>query len=381
MSTYNHAVRYVSERVWAISKPTLEVIVNVLGMREAGITMSHEEIQARIGAATRGSGATTAGTVAVLPLYGVIDHKVTMMSEISGGTAVTGFMQAFRQLRDDASISAIIIDVDSPGGSVFGIEEAADEIYQSRGVKPTVAMVNPECGSAALWIATACKEVVCTPSGMIGSLGCYTVHLDRSEANAKIGIKPTYIAYGENKVAGHPDAPLDEETHAYMLKQVNAIGEKFVRAVARGRNVSLKKVRDEFGQGRMFSSEDALAVGMVDRVATFEQTVERLGGRRKRGGARAEDYRPEIAAETVIDEQIAAVSASLDATGEKLATLGEKLTAGLELPIEAVGEAASVAAEEFETSMADVAATVNLDAQREADADYMDAAIRIAERL
>lgn len=373
MSNYSHAVRYVSDRVWAIHRPTLDVIVNVLGMRAAGITVSDEEIQARIGAAARGSGAASNGSVAVLPLYGIIDHKMSMMTKISGGTGITEFMSAFRQLRDDPSVSAIIIDTDSPGGSVYGVEEAADEIYESRSVKPTIAMVNPECGSAALWIATACKEVVCTPSGMIGSLGCYTVHLDRSEANAKIGVKPTYIAYGDHKVAGNPDSPIDEETLAYMQGQVNAVGEKFVRAVARGRGVSLKAVRDGFGQGRMFSAQDALAVKMIDRIATFDQTIERIAGKRKRNtDARIEADQPQIAGGFV---PAGTLIGGVEGPPEAIIPLSAlKEESGSAITITPPGAVPTV------TEPEPPAVDANLEAQREADQDYVRAAIAIAER-
>ena len=266
--------RFASQQIWAIREHTLDVIVEVLRMRAAGITLSQEEVRARIGASAPSRSLPSRGAVAVLPLYGVVAPKMTMMTEISGGTSLDAFLAEFRSYRDDPAVGAIVVDVDSPGGSVFGVQEAADEIYASRDAKPTIASVNPECGSAALWIASAFGQVVCTPSGRCRqSLGVFMMHEDWSQANERMGVKPTYISAGQYKVEGNPDAPLSDETIAFLQGQVNTIYDTFVKSVAKSRGLSQAKVKSDFGQGRMLLAKDALAVGMIDRIQTFDETV------------------------------------------------------------------------------------------------------------
>ena len=90
----------------------------------------------------------------------------------------------------EPSISAIVLDVDSPGGSVFGVEELATEIRAARGTKPVVAVANSMAASAAYWIASQADELVITPGGMVGSIGVLTAHEDISKAQEMAGIKP-----------------------------------------------------------------------------------------------------------------------------------------------------------------------------------------------
>lgn len=278
--------RFVSQQIWAIREATLDVIVEVMRMRAAGIQLTQEEVQARIGA----SGPQRigqVGSVAVLPLYGVICPKVNAMSMISGGTSLEVFMMRFRAFRDDPSVTAIVIDADTPGGSVFGVPEAFDELFASRDAKPLIAVVNPSCGSAGLWLTAACGEIVCTPSGDYGSLGVFCVHEDFSKANELMGIKPTYISAGTYKVEGNPDEPLGDDTLAFLQSQVNAVYGDFIKAVSKGRGQSTAKVKSDYGQGRMLLARDALTAGMVDRIDTFDNVIAKLTGAKRRTGRAA----------------------------------------------------------------------------------------------
>lgn len=329
-NSYTRVGRFVNQQVWAIRESALDTIVEIVRMRAAGIEMSRDEVRARIGAGEPPS-ARRAGAVAVLPLTGVIGPKMNMFMEISGGTSLEQFMGAFREMVADPGVTAIVADIDSPGGSVFMLPEAWAEIYAARGTKPLVAMVRPLCGSAALFIASAFEEIVCTPSGEIGSLGCYCVHEDWSKANEMAGVKPTYIHYGAYKVEGNPDEPLGDEALAHLQASVDAFGQEFEKAVAKGRGVSLAHVREHFGQGRMLTAKEAKAVNLVDRVATFEDTLGRLtGGRRRPASASAEadgfvvadDQTPELAAVdapalVAADEPVSALT-ELDKTRMRL---------------------------------------------------------------
>ena len=91
-------------------------------------------------------------------------------------------------------------------------------------------------------------------------------------------MKVSLISAGKHKVDGNPYEPLSDSAREDLQSKVDTFYEMFVKNVARGRGVSQGNVRDGFGQGRMVMAEDALKAGMVDRVATFDQTLTRLGG-------------------------------------------------------------------------------------------------------
>jgi signal peptide peptidase SppA len=171
-----------------------------------------------------------------------------------------------------------VFDVDSPGGTVTGVPELAAEIFAARGKKPIVAVANGMAASAAIWLATAADQVVCIPSGEVGSIGVYCAHQDVSAAMEKAGVSITFIKAGKFKTEGNPYEPANAEYFAYQQKGVDDTYQDFLAAVAKGRGVSVEKVEADFGQGRMLSAKDALAAGLIDRIATLDEVVSELLG-------------------------------------------------------------------------------------------------------
>lgn len=275
---YDRVLSFVSEHPWAILESRLLAIVDWLEVRAASGRFSEDEQAARIGSPSRPS-ARRAGAIQVIPVWGVLSPRANLMMAISGGTSTEILGAAIRQAREDAEIGAIVLDVDSPGGSVFGVQELADEVYSTRGVKPIIAVASPMAASAAYWVASQADEVVLTPSGEIGSVGVMAVHWDMEKKLATAGVRPTIISAGRFKSEGHEFAPLQPEARDAIQARVDDYYQAFVRAVARGRNVTQTAVRDGYGEGRMVGAKDALRMGMVDRVDTLEAVLTGLVGR------------------------------------------------------------------------------------------------------
>jgi signal peptide peptidase SppA len=221
--------------------------------------------------------------ISVIPVFGLITNRESLRQQIFGGTSVDKLKAQFRSALGDPSVSAIVLNVDSPGGEVTGTLELADEIFQSRGTKKIVAVANCSALSAAFWLASAASELVVTPSGEVGSVGIYAVHDDYSGALEKAGIRVTFIKAGKFKTDGNPSEPLADSARSDMQQKVDAFYEKFVGAVARGRRTQKSTVRERFGNGRGVLARDAVALGMADRVATFDETVSRLTSVREDG--------------------------------------------------------------------------------------------------
>lgn len=221
--------------------------------------------------------AQQSGTVVVLPLRGIIDYRSSLFLQWFGGTAVEDFAKKFSSFINDSQVKAIIIDVDSPGGNVSGCTELAKMIFEARGSKPVVAMVNPLACSAAYWIASAAPEMVITPSGEAGSVGVYTLHEDISKYLEDLGIKETFVYAGKNKVEGNAFEPLGDEAKAHLQSVIDGFYKMFVDDVARNRGIKPAEVEKNFGQGRAFGADECLSRGMVDRVDTLQGTLARFG--------------------------------------------------------------------------------------------------------
>lgn len=289
---YLRAVEYVSNVLWVIHPDKLQTILSVLAFRASGDEFTPEEIKSQIGSGAERASAR--GNVAVVPLRGTIAHRIGMMDESSGGISAERFTTMMNAAVADPSIGSIVIDCDSPGGTIPGVPEAAAAVYAARGVKPVVAVANSMMASAAYWICSQADEIVAIPSiieGKIGSIGAYFAHKDMSAALEKEGVKITLISAGKYKTEGNPLGPLTPEAEAILQTQANDAHGAFMKDVARGRGVTPSAVRDGFGEGRALNAKDALNAGMVDSIGTMSDTVVRLLGKKSSGGMRASDVR------------------------------------------------------------------------------------------
>jgi signal peptide peptidase SppA len=240
----------------------------------AGIDVDKVTREARRQNATSVSG----GGIAVLPLYGVITQRGNMIEDVSGPGSVSTqkFAAALRQALADESVSQILIDIDSPGGSVYGVAELADEIVAARTQKPIIAIANSLAASAAYWIGCSASEFYVTPGGEVGSIGVWQAHFDYSQALAAEGVTPTLISAGTYKVEGNPYAPLDPEAQAFMQSRVDDYFLAFSKAVAKGRGVPIAQVRNGMGQGRVLGADAALEQNMVDGIVTLDETIRKM---------------------------------------------------------------------------------------------------------
>jgi len=188
------------------------------------------------------------------------------------------FAQTVEALAADDNIGAIVVDMDSPGGVVTGVKEAADALFAARKAgKTTVVLVNPLSASAGYWIASQAGEVIGVPSCEVGSVGVFMLHLDYSQFLAEAGIKPTFIFSAPYKVEGNSFEPLSEETKAQWQIECDACYQDFLDAVARGREIDADKVRSAFGEGRTKTADDAKRSGMIDRIDTIAGAFRRVG--------------------------------------------------------------------------------------------------------
>jgi signal peptide peptidase SppA len=254
---YTHILNYVASQPWAILPSKMDELMAVLAYRAAGHVFTEDEIQARIGSGAAGVSAPSGSAIAVVPLRGVIAHRMGGMDESSGGMSAERFTRMIQAAVADPQIGTILLDVDSPGGTIPGLQEAADAVYQARDTKKFVAVANSKMASAAYWIASQAHEIVGIPSALepsIGSIGVFVVHQDLSAALEKEGIKTTIISAGKHKTDGNPFQPLSDTRRAQLQGAVDETYGAFIKAVARGRGVSASDVRSGYGEGQAMSA-------------------------------------------------------------------------------------------------------------------------------
>ena len=269
---------------WALMPERLQAMSGILTRWSVGEPPSDETLfqvntdrlirdtRKQMAAASTGTG------IAVLPLYGVVTQRGNMVDDISGpgSTSTQQFTSVLRQMLTDDTVGQILIDIDSPGGSVYGVSELASEIVKARAQKPVIAVANSLAASAAYWIGCSASEFYVTPGGEVGSIGVWQAHFDYSKALEEEGVKPTLISAGKFKVEGNPYVPLDEQAQAFMQSRVDDYYNAFVEAVAVGRGVSISDVRDGMGEGRVLGADAALAMNMVDGISTFDEVLAKM---------------------------------------------------------------------------------------------------------
>lgn len=297
MNRYPRIVAAVFDEPWAILPSKMEAIVEFIQAQADGVKFNAEELAARLSNSKVAATARRAGAIQVIPVQGVIAHRMNMMTAMSGGTSTQVLGAQIREAVADDSIKAVVLDVDSPGGAVAGTDELAAEIAALRGRKPIIASVSGMAASAAYWIASAADEVVASPTSQVGGIGVLLPHVDRSGEEAASGVKTTLITAGKYKAEGNPYEPLSDEARGALQAMVDHYYAMFVDRVAVNRGVSSKDVRGGFGEGRVVTAAAAKREGMIDRVETMRETLARLGVSAGPSRAvRANDERPEVQA-------------------------------------------------------------------------------------
>lgn len=212
------------------------------------------------------------GHVAVIPVEGVLTPRgyATWSGRVGGTIALRS---AIASAAANADIGAIVLAVDSPGGTVMGTAETGLAVREAAARKPVIAFAAGMMASAAYWISSQASEVVAAPSAEIGSIGVIAMHTNFAGALEQMGVSITLQTAGRYKGEGHPFGPLGPEAMAARQARIDAAYEEFVAAVAAGRRTSPDAVRAGYGEGRVLDAGPSVAAGLADRVATFEETI------------------------------------------------------------------------------------------------------------
>jgi signal peptide peptidase SppA len=256
--------------------PTIEHALAQLAAFDPVVALAEDHLprfvlRAGMSAAASSASSVRSGGIAVIPVYGAVMPRAGWL-----GTGMDSLRSQLRAHAADSSVAAIVLDIDSPGGTVAGTPETAEAVAEAAKAKPVIAVANTLAASAAYWIGSQASQFVAAPSADVGSIGAMALHVDISKMLSDAGISVTMIRSAPFKNEATLFSPLSDEAKAHIQGRVDEAGGDFLRSVAMGRKISQTKVKEDFGQGRVYGAREALSRGMVDRIATLDQIVSEL---------------------------------------------------------------------------------------------------------
>jgi signal peptide peptidase SppA len=208
--------------------------------------------------------------IAVIPISGPLTKRLTFFGFLMGGSTFGMISKAFTAAMEDDEVSGIVLNIDSPGGTVSGTEALSDLIYDAKGQKPIVAFANGMMASSAYWIGSSADAVIGESTADIGSIGVLMIHRDYSEMDKKRGIKITYLTAGKYKALGNDAEPLTDFAKQTFQGELNYIYSIFVNTVARNRDVESDVVLSNMADGKIFIGQQAVDAGLIDQVGNLD---------------------------------------------------------------------------------------------------------------
>ncbi len=217
---------------------------------------------------------TIINSIGILRIEGVITQKADIFTMIFGGATLDTLTSDFKSLVDNEAIGTIVLDIDSPGGTIAGVQDFANLIFDAREQKRIMAISSSIMTSAAMWIGAAAEHVLISGDTVTtGSIGVLTTHVDVSKLQADLGIKTTEITAGRDKRIASSFAPLTEAGRLELQSQVDKIMEAFVGDIAKFRGVSEQDVKSNMADGKVFIGDNAVKAGLVDDIKTFDLLI------------------------------------------------------------------------------------------------------------
>lgn len=191
-------------------------------------------------------------------------------------TSSKDVIEQIRQFRDNPSIKAVVVRVDSPGGAVGPAQEIYREITKTKKTKKVVASMGTVAASGGYYIASAADSIFANPGTLTGSIGVIMSYTNLQELFEKIGLSPVVIKSGKYKDIGSPTRPLKEDEKRILQQFADDIHQQFIDDVAKGRGMKVGDVR-ALADGRIYTGRKALELGLVDSIGNLYDALEYAG--------------------------------------------------------------------------------------------------------
>lgn len=272
--------------LWAIEPDKLREIQAIYATHLRGDKIDVAAIEARLGRPLSNEQqrySVEPGGVAVLQMSGILAPKANMLMQVSGSMSTQMATRQLESAMADSRVRAIVLAIDSHGGSVIGAPEMAAAVHAMAREKPIVAHSDGAMASAAYWIGSAANAVyISGPTVQVGSIGVVATH----NYNPSAAQKTESFTAGRYKQAIKSTEPLSEEMRSVMQADVDYVYTLFVDDVARQRGVTSEQVLERMADGRVFRGQQAIDAGLADGVSALDALVESLAQDPAQHGAR-----------------------------------------------------------------------------------------------
>jgi signal peptide peptidase SppA len=287
----------LTQEPWAIAPEAMDGIIGLAMDMAAGklFTLPQSEAPQSIMSVADGV-ATISITGPLLPTTDEFDRVML------GATSLDEVRSTVESAAADPAVTSIVLNIDSPGGTVRGTPEAADAIYEASKVKPVSAHTSGTMASAAYWLGSQATSVSMTRSASVGSIGVMVPHIDQSKRAEMLGVKVELFTTGKFKAAGFPGTSLTESQRELIQERINQVFGEFKSAVTR----QGRKIPAEAMQGQTFYGPQAESLGLATVVRSASQAG-KAGSSPLRAVDTAEDGMSEQVASTPSEEVVASV--------------------------------------------------------------------------
>ena len=226
------------------------------------------------------------------------------------------------ELRRDASIKAIVLRINSPGGSVGPAQEIYEEVKKAAAVKPVIVSMGAVAASGGYYVAAPAKRIFADPGTITGSIGVIMEFTNIQDLLGKIGLKRLVVESGPHKDIGSPARPMTPSDRRILQSVIDDTYQQFVQAVADGRRMDVQKVR-ELADGRIFTGRQAQKLGLVDQLGNLQDAIMAAAGM---AGIRGEPQvvYPRRRGHGLLDDLIDRASAQISQGLQSQAALGLK---------------------------------------------------------
>lgn len=212
--------------------------------------------------------------VAVIPIYGAIYKRDWSISERGSDLIVS----MIKKYGEDKNIKAIVLDINSPGGSIGAVQEIYSIIkkIKEKTKKPFVAHFGDVAASGAYYIAMACDRIVSNSGTITGSIGVIFSAIQGEELFKKVGVRTSTIKSGRFKDIGSFSREMTKEEKALLQAMIDDTYNIFLDVVSKSRNIDKEKLKD-IADGRIFTGNQALSLGLVDKIGDLYDAIDEAG--------------------------------------------------------------------------------------------------------
>lgn len=305
--------------------------------------------------------------IAVIDVKGpLVNYDIPdSVAEEYGVTTYPSLQKRFALAAADKDVKRVVLDVNSPGGSVYGFQDTVLALKALRAVKPVDTYASDNMCSGAYWLGSCADSITMSEAGAAGSIGVVMVHVSQRGAMESEGYKPTVFRAGAKKALAHPAEDLTEGAAEEIQKSLDFHHMRFKSAVAENRRMTLEDI-SAVGDGRVFYGNEAVHAGLVDRLGTFDSVIKskasvQIGGFPSlNADSGVSDMTLEEALAKVgdLEAQVSAGATALQAAEERAAA-AENLKASLEASNKALTTALATAQSDVEAYASNLEANIN----------------------